>query len=138
MRKLISIYLSLVLIIVGAVTAYASPPDNTITPYFNSIYNVAYTFNIDGSTADIKIRVMPKSNNEPDYVKVTAKLMKEGSSSPVKTWNETLYIDGVSFKFHKTKVLLSKGNYYLDANVKSYKDGKLVDTDSYISESKKY
>ena len=90
MKKLFSIYLAMLMAFSGAVTVFASPPADTVAPYFISIYNVSYTFNIDGSTAKAKIRIMPKSNNEPDYIKVTVKLMKSGSSTPIKTWNDTL------------------------------------------------
>ena len=81
---------------------------------------------------------MPKSNNEPDYIKVTVKLMKSGSSTPIKTWNDTLYIDKTSFKFYETKKLSSKGSYYMDAKVKAYKDGKLIETDSFTSDTEIY
>ena len=138
MKKLFSIYLALVMAFSGVVPAFASPPDDTVIPYFVSIYNVSYTFTIDGSEAEVKIRVMPKSNNEPDYIKVTVKLMKTGSSTPVKTWNDTLYMAGTSFKFYETKKLSSKGSYYIDDKVKAYKDGKLIETDTYTSDTKKY
>lgn len=138
MKKLFSIYLALVMMLGGATTVLASPYGDNITPYFISIYNISYTFDISESTAEAKIRIIPKSNNEPDYIKVTAKLMKSSSSTPVKTWNEKLYIDGSSFKFYGTKRLSSKGSYYLDAVVKAYKDGRLIETDTYTSEIKKY
>lgn len=138
MKKLFSIYLALVMMLGGATTVLVSPSVDNITPYFISIYNISYTFDISDSTAEAKIRIIPKSNNEPDYVKVTVKLMKSSSSTPVKTWNEKLYIDGNSFKFYGTKRLSSKGSYYLDAVVKAYKDGKLIETDTYTSEIKKY
>ena len=64
--------------------------------------------------------------------------MKTGSSTPVKTWNDTLYMAGTSFKFYETKKLSSKGSYYIDAKVKAYKDGKLIETDTYTSDTKKY
>lgn len=138
MKKLFSIYLALVMMLGGATTVFASPYGDNITPYFISIYNISYTFDISESTAEAKIRIIPKSNNEPDYIKVTVKLMKSSSSTPVKTWNEKLYIDGSSFKFYGTKRLSSKGSYYLDAVVKAYKDGRLIETDTYTSEIKKY
>ena len=138
MKKLFSIYLAMLMAFSGAVTVFASPPVDPVAPYFISIYNVSYTFNIDGSTAKAKIRIMPKSNNEPDYIKVTVKLMKSGSSTPIKTWSDTLYIDKTSFKFYETKKLSSKGSYYMDAKVKAYKDGKLIETESFTSDTESY
>ena len=46
MKKLFSIYLAMLMAFSGAVTVFASPPADTVAPYFISIYNVSYTFNI--------------------------------------------------------------------------------------------
>lgn len=138
MKKLLSIYLALIIALSGATNVLAHPSEGAVEPYFVSIYNVSYTFNIDGSTAKSKIRVMPKENNTPDYIKVTVKLMKNGSSSPVKTWNKTVYMQNGSFKFYETKKLTSKGSYYMEAKVQAYKGGKLIETDTYKSDTKTY
>ena len=43
MKKLFSIYLAMLMAFSGAVTVFASPPADTVAPYFISIYNVSYT-----------------------------------------------------------------------------------------------
>ncbi len=100
-----------------------------ITIQYESISRVRAELTFNGATANPVIRVTPIKGVTVDRVVVDAKLMRVGSSTPVKTWNETVYDNVIGeFVWTDSHRVISRGTYYLSATIKPYRGSTLLET----------
>lgn len=84
------------------------------------------------------IKMPLKPGKDVDYAQVTMTI-KKSSGTTVKTFTEKVYPDGFgSIEWNDSHGLADRGTYYLHANVKLYKNSKLVETVTGNSLSQKY
>jgi len=96
---------------------------------YQSISKVDFKLTINSATAKPVITVTPKAGVTIDRVVVDAKLMMVGNSTPVKTWNETVYANVLGdFLWVGSHKVTSRGTYYVSATIKAYRGSSLLDT----------
>lgn len=111
----------------------------TITPYFVGVATAKAIISFDGNMANATIAITPKTSTSIDYVKVSAKLMKVGSSTPIKSWSQTVSASGSgNFIFSEEKSISASGKYYVKATVKCYKNSTVADTLNIESQQLQY
>lgn len=140
MRQIRTILWIMVVVLTLATVSYGAEQnkEKEILPRFSSLSSVTVDTNIKGSTAYSKVTLEPKSA-APDYVKVVVKLMKEGSSTAIKSWAKTLYLtDAGDFYFEGSQLLTRRGTYYTEATIECYRGGTVVDDLIVASEMVEY
>lgn len=136
MRKLKSIFLVLCICISSLSVCFAA--ENTgqdqeavpIKPAYEKIDDVDISFkiNTDG-TAAMKSSVKPINSVDIDKVNVTFKISKiDGTVAYNRTFQAPYNQRLKKFECLKTFDLNRRGNYRLNATVKCYKNGKLIET----------
>ena len=131
LRRTVVVILAVALAVSTSVCAFAAaqaavkPPDVTIQ--LISMTRITTGLSFSGSTAKATVVAEPKSGIAIDYVKFNVKLMKVGSSTPVKTWNETAYISQGKFIFSDSVSVSSSGTYYVEATTNSYYNNSLIE-----------
>ena len=136
MRKMKCIFLVLCICISSLSVCFAA--ENTgqdqeavpIKPAYETVYKLETSFKIDSDgMAAMKSSVKPINSVDIDKVNVTFKISKiDGTVVYNRTfqapYNQTLK----RFECLKTFDLNRRGNYRLNATVKCYKNGKLIET----------
>lgn len=90
-----------------------------------------------GGIATCKIEMPLKPDKSVDYGNVTAYL-KKNMGTTIKTFTDQVYPSAGKLTWKDTYDLQSKGSYYVEVEVKCYKDGKLVETVKEQSDVKTY
>lgn len=94
-----------------------------------SIVKAEYNLTFTGSTAKARIYVTPKSGATVDHIVLNGKLMRVGSSTPVKTWEKTVYPDTLGdFIWSSTQKVTVSGTYYFSGEIKCYNGSNLLET----------
>ena len=128
--------LTILMVLSSAVCSFANTnnlmttkENGDITIQYQSISRIDFNLTFNGATANPVIRAIPIKGVTVDRVVVDAKLMKAGNSTPVKTWNETVYANVLrEFFWTDSHKVASQGTYYLSATIKAYRGSTLLDT----------
>ena len=136
LRKIIACALALVLMSSASICVFATDERQLIAEQsapgakYTSISTMSLGINFKGSTATGKIIISTKKTAEIDRIVVSVKLMKVGSSTPVKSWgNSTLYKTSTDeFFWADSYNVTSRGTYYFSATIKTYRGNTLVET----------
>lgn len=137
---------TLMLVLSLTVTSFASEPvapslqkGNYITPFFIGINTITSDFDIVSGQANPTIKGTTYSNGV-DYVNVKVDL-KRGSGTnwtTIKSWDKNISISLNQFTFHEKHGVSSGYSYKYTATVKSYKNGSLLDSVTFDSDTIKY
>ncbi len=137
---------ALVIMLSLTVTAFASestaPPlrqENSITPFFIGINTISDDFVITGGQANSIIKGTTYTNTV-DYVNVKVDLKRSNGSAwtTIKSWNKDITISLNKFTINEKYGVSSGYSYKYTATVKSYKNGALLDSVTFDSETIKY
>ena len=103
-------------------------PEIEINDPYVHIYGTGLNMNINSGKAICSIAMRLKGSQDIDYAQITATI-KKSTGTIVKTFNQKVE-PSLAGKVNWTvsHKLPAKGKYYLQATVKLYKNGKLVET----------
>jgi hypothetical protein len=112
---------------------------NYITPFFIGINTITNDFDIVSGQANPTIKGTTYSNGV-DYVNVKVDLKRSSGSSwiIIKSWNKNITISLNKFSFNENYGVSKGYSYKYTAAVKSYKDGVLLDSVTFDSDTIKY
>jgi len=137
---------AMVIILSLTVTAFASEsdapplrPENSITPFFIGINTISADFDIAGGQANPIIKGTTYTSSV-DYVNVKVDLKRSNVTAwtTIKSWNKNITISLNKFTFNEKYGVSSGYSYKYTATVKSYKNGALLDSVTFDSETIKY
>ena len=105
---------------------------------YTYVERISLDFTITGGKANCSMKMPVKAGKEIDYAQVTMTI-KKSSGTTIKTFTKKVYPDGFGYiEWNDSHGLADRGTYYLHANVKLYKNNKLVETVTGDSLSQKY
>lgn len=143
MKKLFVIALAVLCLMLSTVGAWAEAdlsarvePGIELQYVYVSIPTVTLTISNDG-VASCKMSIPIKPGKSIDYGNVTAYL-KKNMGTTIKTFTDKVYPSAGKLTWKDTYDLQSKGSYYVEVEVKCYKDGKLVEIVKEQSDAKMY
>ncbi len=143
MKKLFVIALTILCLMLSTAGAWAeadlsSRAEPGIELQYEYIATPRTTISIsqDG-IASCQMSMKVKNGKSIDYGNVTAYL-KKNMGTTIKTFTDKAYPSAGNLTWKDTYDLQSKGSYYVEVEVKCYKDGKLVETVKEQSNIKTY
>ena len=105
---------------------------------YTYVERISLDFAITGGKAKCSMKMPVKAGKEIDYAQVTMTI-KKSSGTTIKTFTKKVYPDEIGrISWADSHNLEDRGTYYLHANVKLYKNSKLVETVTGDSLSQKY
>ena len=134
MRRIVIALTVAICVIVNTLPIWAAGEEQTVIqpePEINAPYihvnKIIADMSISGGMAKCKVTVITKMDKDVDYGQVTA-VIKKNSGTTVKTFTQRVNAASRSINWTASHKLPAKGKYYLQATVKLYKNGKLVET----------
>ncbi len=144
MRKLVLVMMTIACIMCALVMpAWADAQQTTKQEpdaelQYTYVERISLGFTITGEKAKCSMKMPVKTGKNIDYAQVTM-TVKKSSGTTVKTFQKKVYPDGFGYiEWSGSHSLEDRGTYYLHANVKLYKNSKLVETVTGDSLSQKY
>lgn len=105
---------------------------------YTYVERISLDFAITGGKAKCSMKMPVKAGKEIDYAQVTMTI-KKSSGTTIKTFTKKVYPDEIGrISWADSHNLEDRGTYYLHANVKLYRNSKLVETVTGDSLSQKY
>ncbi len=128
MRKAVIILSFALCLLFSTMTAWAGTDLTTKEePINGSEYvtaeRIGVTLGILNGNASCKTTIKLKPGQDVDYAQVTA-YIKKSTGSTVKTFNEKVYPTAGRITWKDSHKLAARGTYYLQVNVKCYRNGK--------------
>lgn len=113
---------------------------NAITPNWTGLNTVSYNFSILSGALANPIISGTTYSGAVDYVNVNVDLKKSSGSSwiTIKSWNKNITIALNKFTFNETYAVSTSYSYKYSATVKSYKNGVLLYSVSFDSNTISY
>ena len=144
MRKLVLVMMTIACIMCALVMpAWANAQQSTKQEpdaelQYTYVERISLGFTITGEKAKCSMKMPLKTGKNIDYAQVTM-TVKKSSGTTVKTFTKKVYPDEIGrISWADSHNLEDRGTYYLHANVKLYKNSKLVETVTGDSLSQKY
>lgn len=133
MKRIIRIMLVVLIVLLSSMSAFAanSTPGDAALPQYETARAIITNCGVASGIATATIAMYPRTNVEINTVKATVVLHNDSTGTTVKTWkNYTLNGPdfGGYFRFSEQYKLSQKGNYYITATIKTYKNGALKET----------
>lgn len=98
-----------------------------IVPAYVAALSALAKLSISKGKAIAVAQINAKSTKSMTLAKATIQIINK-STGKIKTYSGTMSRSGTRYTYSKTYVLPEKGNYYMKAIMKCYKDGVLKDT----------
>ena len=133
MKRIVRIMLVVLIVLLSSMSAFAanSTPGDVALPQYETAKAIITNCGVASGTATATVTVKLRTTADVDTVKATVILYNDSTGVAVKTWNNYTLSgpDFVgNFRFFEQYKLSQKGNYYITATIKTYKNGVLEET----------
>lgn len=114
--------------------------DEQIVCRYVKFQGVSCSFKADGKATETKLKIVPKTSSQINYIKVEVSVVSNATGKAVKTWNATLYPNSRgNFETVKNYDLTARGTYHAECSGEAYdKDDNLLDTFEISSKNATY
>lgn len=101
--------------------------DVEVTPTYVTALSTFINLSILNGRATATVQINAKSADALTKAKASIQFIRSGSGN-IKTYSGTMSKAGRKYTFKKTYQLPKRGNYYIKATIKCYKNGKRIET----------
>lgn len=138
MKKLLSIVLIIMLLSTNAVFADNTSSDSYDTaPRYSTLLSVYPLFKLVDNKATCSITATVNSSSGIDHAVIAAKI-KKSNGTVVKSFEQKVLVNLGKIAWNNSYNLTTKGSYYMQYTIKSYKGTTLKETISGKTSTKTY